>query len=845
MSTLQVGESGFATIQAAIDASANGDTISVTGGTYLEQLTVSSRSNLTIVADSGAVVTVQSTPTLAVNGTSQHFSSTPNVRAVIAVNDSTNITIKGLSIDGAYAGDTTSGGNGDEFSGIAYLRSSGSVDQVNVTRVSNSTSGGLFGLQHGDGILIDGQGATGGDPAVSVTNSTVSHFQKTGVLVTHANATLDGNTITGEGATDLTGQNGIQFGNSLGTISNNTIQAYGYTGPNYTSSGVILFEQTGAVAITDNTIIGAFASGTEGIDLSDTQGGAVTISGNLLAQLQYGIYAYTYRGGTIGLDSSVRFDTNVFASITIEGVHFAPEESYGAPFSTTNPVIVSGTRFADTLRGSDGDDVLVGLRGNDTLFGGGGNDRLDGGSGSDMLTGGAGRDTFAFSAASDSTGAAPDAITDFETGLDKLDVSALGSGEAVSVTRNGASSVVTYRASTGATGTIQVSGVLQGYDLVTAGSRTITLTGSNGADFLVGSNGADTINGGGGGDSIVGGAGADFLTGGAGGDTFSYNSVTDSNAAGYDTITDFATGADRIDLSAVGAGGTITIDRGTASSVVSFAGASGPAGVISVAGGVQTADIIAADNTRFFISGSSADETISGSAASDVLLGNGGNDRLIGGSGADRLAGGAGADTFIFSAVTDSNGAGFDTITDFTTGVDRIDVSALGARGAVSISLGGGSSVVGFQAATGAAGFLVATGAVNGSDLITGANTVLYIAGSDAGETIVGSAGMDVITGGGGRDFLTGGAGADIFRYTSVSDSTQDAYDGITDFATGVDKIDLSALGGGEVSINQYGAQSVVSYAGPSGGPAGVILLNGVIHQADFITGGATLFHGG
>ena len=81
-----------------------------------------------------------------------------------------------------------------------------------------------------------------------------------------------------------------------------------------------------------------------------------------------------------------------------------------------------------------------------------------------------------------------------------------------------------------------------------------------------------------------------------------------------------------------------------------------------------------------------------------------------------------------------------------------------------------------------------------------------------------------------------------MFRYTSVADSTAADYEGITDFTTGVDRVDISALGGGAVSINLYGGQSVVSYVGPGGGPQGVILLNGVIHQNDFITGGATVY---
>lgn len=218
---------------------------------------------------------------------------------------------------------------------------------------------------------------------------------------------------------------------------------------------------------------------------------------------------------------------------------------------------------------------------------------------------------------------------------------------------------------------------------------------------------------------------------------------------------------------------------------------------------------------------------LTGTNGNDTLTGAQGDDTLTGGLGADTLTGGAGADTFRYSSVADSAGSAFDTITDFTTGVDKIDVAqAIGAGGAVAISRNGDASVLAFQGATGPQGVLLVNGAVQGSDLVAGANTTFYI------------------TGAGGADVLTGGAGADVFRYTSVQDSTQDAYDLITDFGTGVDKIDISALGGGAVSINQYGGQAVVGFMGPSGGATGVIVLNGVIHQSDFITGGATSFYG-
>ncbi len=70
--------------------------------------------------------------------------------------------------------------------------------------------------------------------------------------------------------------------------------------------------------------------------------------------------------------------------------------------------------------------------------------------------------------------------------------------------------------------------------------------------------------------------------------------------------------------------------------------------------------------------------TLSGGAGNDTLVGGAGNDRLIGGIGADRMTGGGGADTFVFAA-GDSTSSQPDLITDFTPGIDRIDLSAFDA----------------------------------------------------------------------------------------------------------------------------------------------------------------------
>jgi Ca2+-binding RTX toxin-like protein len=117
------------------------------------------------------------------------------------------------------------------------------------------------------------------------------------------------------------------------------------------------------------------------------------------------------------------FDT-VFTSLSsytlaawVENLSFSGSGSFtGTGNFVSNEI--QGSAWNDTLFGLDGNDRLIGFGGNDTLNGGVDNDLLQGGEGSDQLTGGAGADQFRFDT-SLATGDA-DSITDFETGLDQI-----------------------------------------------------------------------------------------------------------------------------------------------------------------------------------------------------------------------------------------------------------------------------------------------------------------------------------------------------------------------------------------------------------------------------------------
>jgi len=234
------------------------------------------------------------------------------------------------------------------------------------------------------------------------------------------------------------------------------------------------------------------------------------------------------------------------------------------------------------------------------------------------------------------------------------------------------------------------------------------------------------------------------------------------------------------------------------------------------------------------ITGNDIDNDLRGNAGNDVISGGGGNDLLVGGAGKDTLTGGGGGDTFGYMLASDSGvGANRDVITDFAEG-DRIDLTAAGGRTFIGNQLFSGTAgqvrvvtltgqtiveldkngdrLADFQLELTGEHVLdrldfvgLAGVPTEGADELfgtSGSDTINALGGNDSlfgfagGDTLNGGSGDDVLVGGLGRDFLTGGAGADIFRVDSFQDSQGSTRDKLMDFQPGVDKIDLSALGG-------------------------------------------------
>jgi len=202
----------------------------------------------------------------------------------------------------------------------------------------------------------------------------------------------------------------------------------------------------------------------------------------------------------------------------------------------------------DIVYGGDGNDVVFDRgTGNDTMYGEAGNDSFYVGLGNDVVDGGAGTDYVSYALSNQI------ALVDLEggyaisQGVDTLISIENVGGSGYNDVLLGSSGV---NLMLGDWGDDYIDG-RGGDDLLYGMVGNDTILGGAGADRLVGDVGNDTLNGGDGNDDVWGGLGNDVMTGGAGADTFFFATVGETY--GFDIITDFQQGVDKIYLAAIDA----------------------------------------------------------------------------------------------------------------------------------------------------------------------------------------------------------------------------------------------------------------------------------------------------
>ena len=408
-----------------------------------------------------------------------------------------------------------------------------------------------------------------------------------------------------------------------------------------------------------------------------------------------------------------------------------------------------GGSFGDSLTGGSGADILTGNGGADTLLGAAGNDVISGGDGIDSITGGAGVDSIDGGAGNDIIIVADDASFKVSGGVETV--------------KGGAGTdTLSFTEAADLTLTAPELSKLYSIEKITLGSNTTSLTFGNETFTNLGNaslqitttttDNVTTIDG----SAVSNGSflivddgsntNLDKLVGGSGDDIFRFKSTT--GLSDGDTITGGA-GTDTIQLDNTAAV-TAMLDfneiTGVENVTIYTSATTGlTAGALIITINPHTVAALNAGAVTIDLSGKNVGTSVFNTANDDTVDI---NFTIIGGSVADDIRGSMGDDTISGGGTlvgdTLEGGSGNDSITG-NSGADTID--------------GGAGNDVGNGGA--------------GNDIINGGT---------GNDTLDGGDGTDTIEGDAGADNLTGGAGNDVFKFDTITDSSGNTKDTITDF---------------------------------------------------------------
>jgi Ca2+-binding RTX toxin-like protein len=478
------------------DGGAGNDTVVLSGRRADSTITYDAASQTFIVDTPWGVNRIRAVETL------QFSDGAVSVASLIAGDDGDN------SLNGTENADDISGGGGNDT-----LFGRGGDD-----RVDGGTGDDV--LHGGDGN-DDLRGGTGRDAA---SYAQAAAAVRVDLGISGAQATGGGGTDTLTDIEDLAGSafddtligNGAAnrlsggAGNDVLVGSTGDILDGGAGNDTVSYANAALWDLTVDLAISGAQTGGALISienviGSAGFDTLKGDGGANRLSGGAANDMLMG------RGGDDVLDGGDGADTASYAEasagVTVDLALAGPQNTGEGVDTLISIENLTGSAFADTLKGTSGDNALTGGAGDDTLVSLGGNDILDGGDGLDTVS-----------------------YAGVATGV-RVDLSVTGS------------------------------------QFIGSGSQRLisieNVTGSAFADTLIGNGGANALSGGGGNDRLTGGLGRDTLTGGADSDVFDFNALNETSvgSANRDLITDFQPGLDDIDLRDIDANTTRSGDQ--------------------------------------------------------------------------------------------------------------------------------------------------------------------------------------------------------------------------------------------------------------------------------------------
>ena len=598
---------------------------------------------------------------------------------------------------GGTGADTLDGGEGSDTAAYTGSDAAVTVNLLNGTATGGDAEGDTFtsienlsGSAHDDSLTGDAsdnvlEGAAGADVldgGDGLDTAAYTH-SNAAVTVNLLNGTNTGGHAAGDTITNIENVSGSRYNDRLtGDTKANRLDGgsghdrlMGGAGADVLVGGPgndAAYYASSAAAVTVNLLDGTGTGGdAEGdtLDSIENLSGSAhddTLTGNARNNVLSGRAGADLFDGSAGADTVSYSGSN--AGVTVNLLTGAGERGDAEGDMLSNIENLIGSRYNDVLTGDTGNNVLRGGAGDDVIMGGAGADRLQGGTGQDTVSyagsteavtvrlhslaakgGDAEGDTFPYTvdvAYTDADGVAQtDSLPDVENLIGSNHNDILAGDRRDNVIDGG------------------------------AGNDTLYGGPGGGDDEMSGGPGNDRLFGGQGDDTLVGGPGADRFYGGHGQDLVSYTGSPEGVTVRLHTL--------------AAAGGDAQGDTFKSLVDVAYTDANGVAQTDSLPDiehltGSNHNDILAGDRRDNDIDGGAGNDTLyggpgggddmmSGGLGNDRLFGGQGDDTLIGGPGDDRLAGGHGNDVFVFGP-----GDGADTVTDFSRGTDKVDLTAFG-----------------------------------------------------------------------------------------------------------------------------------------------------------------------
>ncbi|WP_321341261.1 DUF5801 repeats-in-toxin domain-containing protein [Breoghania sp.] len=817
---LLVGNGGYATIQAAINAASDGDTILIAPGTWNENVTVDKA--VTLVG-SGSGDDPSTATILNPGGTALTISGD--------INDggSATVTIKGINFDGNATGIRVASGTVvdtiaveesafNDNSGYGF-RTNGNTPGVGEITVTNTT------------FADNGQGGANGSADLLLWNF-------------FGNATIENVAFNSSSA----------FAAAASGKGDNAFQITGFAPGTYDVDQPI-----GSISLINVTTSGSWdkpqimVQGFNDLDGLTFTNVALSGSSNW-GDLLYVDPIATSGDGTPGTAGKPGAYTGVGGTSTLDlsGVTIASDSTHVMGLDSR----IRGTDADDHITGTDGNDLLndfaeggidyggddevYGGAGDDTLFGGIGEDFLQGNTGNDTLYGGTGDDTVYGDLGDDTI------VWNVGDGNDTIDG---GTGDEVNgdtlrvVNGTGGAETIELAApGNGGTGfTVTAGGETSEVDniedveiVLSDAGDTVTLTGdfaNSGIDpttiHVTGGDGADMVNasamvssgvaseiavefdGGAGDDTFHSGVGDDTFVGGAGNDTYVANGYSGDYhisiaADGTATITDMnpSDGNDGSDTAHASVESLqfadITFDLtqpvqlfdetdslvGTYGSLQTAHDAAASGYRINLVGTVTGESLtVTTDNLRIEGQADDTGNTLSlgggvttltllgdapfdviGNGSANVITGNAASNTIRGEGGDDTLDGGDGSDIYQVSG----RYHGADTYQDTGSAADTDTVQAVSDNTRIGLAGDFDAATSGIEAFDGNGMLNVSINGDGDANTLDFSGVTLTdienIDGGQGDDTIIGSSGADTILGDGGNDTLDGGDGSDIYQ---------------------------------------------------------------------------------